>query len=91
MSNKKQSSIEWLEEQLKKGVDFNPLDKNSYLDSVEKIFEQAKAMNRSEIEDAYDRKVINEKQNWFIRGGKHYYDLHYMGEQNQSVSIENNI
>ena len=49
MSNKKQSSIDWLEEQLKKGVDFNPLDKNSYLDSVEKIFEQAKAMHKQEL------------------------------------------
>ena len=48
MNNKKQSSIEWLQEQLKKGVDFNPLDKNSYLDNVEKIFEQAKAMQKQQ-------------------------------------------
>ena len=53
MSDKKQSSVEWLEEQLKKGVDFNPLDKNSYLDSVEKIFEQAKAIHAKEIAKAY--------------------------------------
>ena len=29
------------------------MDKNSYLDNVEKIFEQAKAMHKDEITDAY--------------------------------------
>jgi len=46
---KKQTAVEWLQEQLKKGVDFNPLDKNSYLNNVEKLFEQAKAMEREQI------------------------------------------
>jgi hypothetical protein len=80
MNNKKQSSIEWLVEMV---------SKMGYISTD--ILEQAKAMHRSEIEDAYDRKVINEKQNWFIRDGKHYYDLHYAKEQNSSASIEKNI
>lgn len=55
------------------------------------VIGEAKAMHQKEIEDAYDREVINEKQNWFIRNGKHYYDLHYKGEQNRPGQIENNI
>jgi len=89
MENKKQSSAEWLIEQFL----LYPLPQTKdefFHGDWSDIFEKAKAMHRSEIEDAYDRKVINEKQNWFIRNGKHYYDLHY-GEQNSSVSIENNI
>ena len=50
---KKQTAVEWLQEQLKKGVDFNPLDKNSYLNNVEKLFQQANAMFQEQIEDAY--------------------------------------
>ena len=50
----KQTTVEWLEEQIKKGVDFNPLDKNSYLDNVEKLFEQAKEMEREQIVEAFD-------------------------------------
>ena len=81
MSNKKQSSIEWLEEQLKKGVDFNPLDKNSYLDSVEKIFEQAKAMHQKEIVDAH----VNGNKEYTIGGGyeliaEHYYNETFGGD-----------
>jgi hypothetical protein len=49
----KQTAVEWLQEQLKKGVDFNPLDKNSYLDNVEKLFEQAKAIEHEQITEAY--------------------------------------
>ena len=44
MSNKKQSSIEWLENQLK--------ERYSLMNS-EPLFEQAKAMHKEEIEDAY--------------------------------------
>ena len=70
---KKQSSVEWLincitEDQMVKAKSLN-----EWLE----IFEQAKAMHQQEIEEAYDRKVIGDIQNWYIRNGKHYYELHY--------------
>jgi hypothetical protein len=49
MSNNKQSSVEWLQIQLKNGIDFNPLDPLSYPKSVDNLFEQAKAMHKEEI------------------------------------------
>lgn len=78
MSDKKQSSLEWLIEQLKErgyAEDF----------STHLLFEQAKTMHQQEIEEAYDRKVIGDIQNWYIRNGKHYYELHYEGEQKEQV------
>lgn len=88
MENKKQSSVDWLMQEI--AVKYGTFQAIAFYHEFNEILQQAKAMHRSEIEDAYDRKVINEKQNWFIRNGKHYYDLHY-GEQNSSASIENNI
>ena len=73
MNNKKQSSIEWLYERLEKMIPRTALyniDKKQFL-------EQAKAMHQQEIEEAYNREVIGDIQNWYIRNGKHYYELHY--------------
>ena len=67
---KKQSSVEWLVEQLKPAITLQEKYINEFL-------EQAKAMHQQEIEEAYDRKVIGDIQNWYIRNGKHYYELHY--------------
>jgi len=66
----KQSSIEWLVEQLKPAITLQEKYINEFLD-------QAKQMHQQEIEEAYDRKVIGDIQNWYIRNGKHYYELHY--------------
>ena len=52
MSNNKQSSVEWLQIQLKKGIDFNPLNPLSYPKAVDNLFEQAKAMHKEEIKQA---------------------------------------
>ena len=82
MSNKKQSSIDWLEEQLKKGVDFNPLDKNSYLDSVEKIFEQAKAMHKEEIIDAAN-KLLYRGTGPGDTAAEQYYNETFGGQDNE--------
>ena len=49
MSNNKQSSIEWLETQLKKGAVFNPRDPLSYPKAVDNLFQQAKAMHKEEV------------------------------------------
>jgi hypothetical protein len=38
---------------------------------------------RNIIMKAYDRDVINGKQNWFISDGEKYYNLHYKGEDNK--------
>ena len=66
----KQNSIDWLVEQLKKQGFLYDLD-----------IEQAKAMHKEEIVKAYNRDVINKKQNWFIENGERYYNLHYKGDQ----------
>ena len=66
----KQNSVEWLVEQLKPAITLQEKYINEFL-------EQAKAMHQQEIEGAYDRKVIGDIQNWHIRNGKHYYELHY--------------
>ena len=52
MENKKLSSVEWLQIQLKKGIDFNPLNPLSYPKAVDNLFEQAKAMHKEEIKEA---------------------------------------
>jgi hypothetical protein len=72
----KQTAVEWLQEQLKKGVDFNPLDKNSYLDNVEKLFNQAKAMEREQIIDAYDKNKMGR-----VDYGEQYYNETYKGSE----------
>jgi len=72
MSNKKQTSIDWLVEQM---IKYELVPKGIHFDNI--LFHQAKAMHQQEIEEAYDRKVIGDIQNWYIRNGKHYYELHY--------------
>ena len=72
----KQTAVEWLQEQLKKGVDFNPLDENSYLDNVEKLFQQAKAMEKQHIME-----FLEEYDSYIFRGGntseEEYYNYIY--------------
>mgnify|MGYP003347177261 CR=1 FL=1 len=79
METNKQSSIEWFAERIKSDRIF----------SFEKVLEQAKAKHKQEIEEAYDRKVIGDIQNWYIRDGKHYYELHYQEEQVGETGREN--
>ena len=69
---KKQTSIEWLFNQMG-----NVLAGYVTELTTQEILDQAKAMHQQEIEEAYDRKVIGDIQNWYIRNGKHYYELHY--------------
>jgi hypothetical protein len=38
---------------------------------------------RNIIMKAYDRDVINGKQNWFISDGEKYYNLHYKEGDNK--------
>lgn len=53
---------------------------------------------RDIIIKAYNRDVINKKQNWFIENGERYYNLHYKEEQvgesskgNQDYKFEDGI
>ena len=69
---KKQNSVEWLFNQMG-----NVLAGYVTELTTQEILDQAKAMHQQEIEEAYDRKVIGDIQNWYIRNGKHYYELHY--------------
>lgn len=40
------TAVEWLQIQLKNGVDFNPLDPLSYPKAVDNLFEKAKQMEK---------------------------------------------
>ncbi len=51
MSNKKQSSIEWLEEQIKDI--FYVAEASEMNKKFKSVYEQAKAMHKEEIEDAW--------------------------------------
>lgn len=83
MSDKKLSSVEYIFVQIKASRNdstyWNDLMLVDWLLEQEDIL---KAMHQKELEDAYDRKLINDIQNWSIRGGKHYYELHYKKDEN---------
>jgi hypothetical protein len=51
---KQQTAVEWLQIQLKNGVDFNPLDSLSYPKAVDNLFEQAKQMEKEQLVKAWD-------------------------------------
>ena len=73
----KQTAVEWLQEQLQKGVDFNPLDKNSYLNNVEKIFNQAKAIEKEQINKACYDGYYKEDEKYTYE----YYNQTYGGDK----------
>jgi hypothetical protein len=43
----KQTAVEWLQEQLK-DVKYNPLEKNGYSNALERLFKQAKEMEKEQ-------------------------------------------
>lgn len=47
----KQTAVEWLIVQLKK-VDYNPLEQNGYSKAEERLFDQAKEMEKKQMKDA---------------------------------------
>jgi hypothetical protein len=69
----KQTAIEWLEEQLKKGVDLSPLDKKiaMWITLKTKLFNQAKAMEKEQ--------VINSRLSVFEDLNKMPYGMEYLG------------
>jgi hypothetical protein len=49
MSNKKQTAVQWLVKELNQKIDFIPLEK---WDMIRDIIQQAKEMEKEQIEDA---------------------------------------
>ena len=46
----KQTAVEWLENQLK-DVKYNPLEKNGYSNALDKLYAQAKVMEKEQTEE----------------------------------------
>ena len=57
----KQTAVEWLESKLK-NVEYNPLEKNGYSIAEERLFNQAKEMEKQQIENAFDEGMEEEYQ-----------------------------
>ena len=47
-----QTAVEWLESKLK-NVEYNPLEKNGYSNALERLYEQAKEMEKQQIIEAH--------------------------------------
>jgi hypothetical protein len=77
----KQTAVEWLGLEL--NIIFHDITPELW-EEVELKFQQAKQMEKEQIIGAYDRDVIGGIQNWFIGNGEKYYNLHYMGNKEES-------
>ena len=72
--------------------------KNNYYKMSESQFHYWMSQNietlmkqeRDIIVNAYDREPIDGIQNWFIRDGERYYELHYKGEDNKGKHNSDN-
>ena len=53
------------------------MDEVQFHNWVGKNIETLLEKERDMTVKAYDREVIGDIQNWYIRNGKHYYELHY--------------
>ena len=56
MSNKKQSSVEWLIKELNDNIDFIPMSK---WDEIRDIVQKAKAMHKEEMKEMYLKGIEN--------------------------------
>jgi hypothetical protein len=62
--SKEQTPIEWLIEQLtESGINYNPLEKDGYSKTQEKLFEQAKQMDKKRMDELKDFDVWKEWKN----------------------------
>ena len=66
---KKQTAVEWLQEQLQKGINYNPIEKNGYSNAEQKLFEQAKEKEKEQIMNAYDEIPLEN-----FNGAEDYYN-----------------
>jgi hypothetical protein len=85
MSNNKQSSVEWLIDQLQKSKDWHRvLNEVSQMSTAKiDIIEQAKAMHKEEIIDAYIECWMNDGGNGFhkVKEAEQYYNETFGGKQ----------
>jgi hypothetical protein len=84
MDVNKMTAVEWLEIQLKKGIDYNPLELSGYTKAVDKVFEHAKLIEKHQIIKAVD--VGFEEGSKFIEdiklnNAEQYYNETYGGEK----------
>ena len=66
--------VQWLEMQLKKGIEYNGLDPLSYQKSVDNLFEQALAIEKEQIIAANEDSSTNDGE--FLTG-EQYYNENY--------------
>ena len=89
MSNKKQSSVDWLFEQLCSEKFSWIKDSNGkiYFDKITSdLLQQAKAMHKEEIEDAYQIGRFNGQTNWGYGNditAEQYYNETFGGQDNE--------
>ena len=76
MSDKKQSSIEWLIEQM---IKFELIPKGIHFDNI--LFHQAKAMHKEEIAHAYN--YISLDETYQPIPAEHYYKKRFGGQDNE--------
>ena len=67
--------VQWLEMQVKKGIEYNALDPLSYQKSVDNLFEQALAIEKEQIIAANEDCSTNELGELFT--GEQYYNETY--------------
>ena len=72
MENKKQTAVEWLVNQLNEKIDFIPMHK---WDMIRDIVQQAKQMEKEEIENAYGDGLNAHRTNFCNR--EEYYNKIY--------------
>jgi len=70
----KQTAVEWLIKQLNEKIDFIPIRK---WDEIRDIVQQAKAMEKEQIEDAWDDGI----DSFSTRSAEQYYNETYGGEK----------
>jgi hypothetical protein len=77
MTIKKQTVVEWLEKEISTKLGTNDL--------LDDLYKQAKAMEKEQIEDAWDKRCSHGvvSQTWHIetKNGKQYYNETYGGDK----------
>jgi hypothetical protein len=72
----KQTAVEWLIEQLE-NVDYNPLEKGGYDTAKKRIIEQAKAMEKEQIQTAYLNGVMHPLEMEATKQAEQHYNENY--------------
>jgi hypothetical protein len=88
MEKKKQSSVEWLVEELNHNIEFIPL---AHWDKIRDIVQQAKAMHKEEMISSYKNAMASayfNTHNWmpqegYIHKSEQYYNETFGGQDNE--------